>query len=127
MSIPSQISNILTSDEDILYDFEKSFTSKAPGLVFTNKRLIYYKRKSSGVELKEYSWRDVQDISIEEGLLNGEIEFELTGDHEIELEDIPKSNVQEMYAIAKELKENASAHAISRKVASRAAAHGRAW
>ncbi len=77
------------------------------------------------MELKEYSWRDVQDISIEEGLLNGEIEFELTGDHEIELEDIPKSNVREMYSIAKELKENASAHASSRKVASRAPAHGR--
>lgn len=105
MSIPSQILEALTSDEEILYNFEKPFKLKALGLVFTNKRLIYYKPKSFGIELEEHSWRDVHDISMEDD----EIEFEMIGDHEIEFEDIPKKHVREMYAIAKELKENAYA------------------
>jgi phage shock protein A len=105
MSIPSQILETLTSDEEILYNFEKPFKLKSPGLVFTNKRLIYYKSKSFGVEIEEYSWRDVHDISMDDD----EIEFEMIGDHEIEFEDIPKSRVREMYAIAKKLKENAYA------------------
>ncbi len=109
MSIPSRILERLASDEEILYKFEKPFSLKAPGLVFTNKRLIYYKPKSSGVELEEYSWRDVHKVSIEEGLVYGEIEFEMIGDHEIEFEDIPKRDVREMYAIATGLKENAYA------------------
>lgn len=109
MAIPSRILERLASDEEILYKFEKPFTLKAPGLVFTNRRLIYYKPKSSGVELEEYSWRDVDKVSIEEGLIYGEIEFEMIGDHEIEFEDIPKRDVREMYAIATGLKENAYA------------------
>jgi phage shock protein A len=103
MSIPSQILETLTSDEEILYNFEKPFKLKAPGLVFTNKRLIYYKPKSFGLELEEYSWRDVHDINMDDD----EIEFEMIGDHEIEFEDIPKRYVREMYAIAKKLQKNA--------------------
>ena len=109
MSIPNQVLQKLSSDEEIVYQFKKPFSLKSPGLVFTNKRLIYYKPKSSGIKLEQYSWRDVDEISMEEGLVNAKIEFEMKGDHEIEFEDIAKSDVREMYAIATELKENAYA------------------
>ena len=108
MSIPSQISNTLTSDEQILYHFEKPFSLKAPGLIFTNKRLICYKPKHFGLEFKEYGWQDVHNISMKEGLVNGEIEFELSGGNEIEFKDIPKSKLQEMYTMARELKEKSA-------------------
>jgi len=107
MSIPNRVLEKLGSDEEIVYQFEKPFRLKSPGLVFTNKRLIYYKPKSSGLKLEQYSWRDIKKISIKEGLVSGEIEFEMIGDHEIEFEDIPKSDIHEMQAIATELKENA--------------------
>ncbi len=107
MSIPNRILEKLGSDEEIVYQFEKPFSLKSPGLVFTNKRLIYYKPKSSGVKLEQYGWRDVKKISIKEGHITGEIEFEMIGDHEIESEDIPRSDIQEMQAIATELKDNA--------------------
>ena len=109
MSIPNRVLQKLSSDEEIVYQFKKPFSLKSPGLVFTNKRLIYYKPKSSGIKLEQYSWRDVDKISMEEGLVNAKIEFEMKGDHEIELEDIAKSDVREMYALATELKENAYA------------------
>ncbi len=107
MSIPNRVLEKLGSDEEIVYQFEKPFSLKSPGLVFTNKRLIYYKPKPSGVKLEQYGWRDVKKISIKEGHITGEIEFEMIGDHEIEFEDIPKSDIQEMQAIATELKDNA--------------------
>lgn len=107
MSIPNQVMQKLSIDEEIVYQFERPFSLKSPGLVFTNKRLIYYKPKSSGLKLEQYSWRDVDKISIKEGLITDEIEFEVRGDHEIELEDISRIDVREMYAIAMELKENA--------------------
>ncbi len=106
MSIPDRVLQKLSSDEEIIYQFKKPFSLKSPGLVFTNKRLIYYKPKSSGIKLEQYSWRDVDKISMEEGLVNAKIEFEMKGDHEIEFEDIAKNDVREMYAIATELKEN---------------------
>ena len=109
MSIPDRILQKLSSDEEIVYQFKKPFSLKSPGVVFTNKRLIYYKPKSSGIKLEQYSWRDVDKISMEEGFVNAKIEFEMKGDHEIEFEDIAKSDVREMYAIATELKENAYA------------------
>jgi Bacterial PH domain len=119
-SIPGQISERLSSDEEILYQFEKPSKSKTSGLVFTNSRLVYYKAKPSGEELLEYSWRDVDKIKIEEGLLNGEIEFEMKGDHEIELEDIPMRDVRKMYALATELKEMAHASRTKADFAGRA-------
>ncbi|MDD2756467.1 MAG: PH domain-containing protein [Methanothrix sp.] len=93
------------SDEEILYNFEKPMTMKAPGIVLTNKRLIHYKPKTFGVELKDYSWRDLHNVSMKEGLLLRDIKFEMIGDHEITLEGIPKDKVREMYALAKEQKE----------------------
>ena len=109
MSIPNRVLQKLSSDEEIVYQFKKPFSLKSPGLVLTNKRLIYYKPKSSGIKLEQYSWRDVDKISMEEGLVSAKIEFEMKGDHEIELEDIARSDVREMYALATELKENAYA------------------
>lgn len=107
MPVPSQILDKIKNDEEILYTYEKPLAFKAPGLIFTDKRLIYYKPKSSEVKMEEYSWRDVHKISIEEGFLNGEIEFDFKDDHEIEIEDIPNGSLREMYSIATELKENA--------------------
>lgn len=107
MPLPSRILDKIKADEQILYTYEKPFASNAPGLIFTDKRLIYYKPKSSGLKMEDYSWRDVHKISIEEGFLNGEIEFELEDDQEIELEDIPNGSLREMYSLATELRENA--------------------
>lgn len=107
MSIPSQITKTLMGDEEILYNIEKPMTLKAPGLVLTSKRLIQYKPKTFGVELKDYSWRDLNNVSMKEGLVTGEIEFEMKGDHEIKFENLPKSKVREIYALAKEMKEKA--------------------
>jgi hypothetical protein len=81
MAIPKQISDTLMSGENILYNFEKPLTLKAPGLVFTDKRLIHYKPKTFGVELKDYSWRDLHNVSMKEGLIGGDIKFEMVGDH----------------------------------------------
>lgn len=112
MSVPGQISKTLMSDEEILYEFKKPLAQI--GLVLTSKRLIHYKNKTFGVELKDYSWRDLHNVSMKEGLLLGDIKFEMVGDHEIKLEGIPKDKVQEMYALAKEMKEKA--HVSSKTV-----------
>ncbi len=107
MSIPDQITKTLMSDEEILYNIEKPMTLKAPGLVLTNKRLIQYKPKTFGVELKDYSWRDLNNVSMKEGLLTGDIKFEMDDDHEIKFENLPKNKIREIYALAKEIKERA--------------------
>jgi len=107
MPLSSRILDKIRADEQIIYTYEKPFALNAPGLIFTDKRLIYYKPKPSGMKMEDYSWRDVHKISIEEGFLKGEIEFELEDDQEIELEDIPNGSLREMYSIATELRENA--------------------
>jgi len=107
MAVPDQINKALASDEEILYNFEKPLTLKPPGLVFTNKRLIYYKPKTFGIELKDYSWHDLCNVSMKEGLVQGEIEFEMAGNHDIEFENVSKDQVRKMYALAQELKAKA--------------------
>ncbi len=113
MGIPGQITKTLMSDEEVLYNFEKPLTLKPPGLVFTNKRLIYYKPKTFGIELKDFSWRDLHNVSMKEGLITGDIKFEMVGDHDIKFEG-PKDNIRAMYSLAKEMKEKA--HLSSKNV-----------
>jgi hypothetical protein len=96
------------SDEEILFNYEKSFSLKPAGLVFTNMRLICYRSKGfGGLELRDYSWRDLRNVRIKEGLLGGEIKFELGEDDEVEFENVPKDMLRKMYSLAKELKEKA--------------------
>ena len=115
MSVPKQISSKLMDGEKILYDqppymlglqlssLKKGCSQEVRGAVFTNKRIIFYKPKIFGIELKDFSWHDIRNINIKEGLLSGEIEFEMVGGLDSEILYMSNDTVQKMYTIVRDL------------------------
>jgi hypothetical protein len=73
------------------------------GAVFTNKRIIFYKSKIFGIELKDFSWHDIRNVNMKEGLLSGEMEFEMVGGLDSEILYMSKDTVRKMYTIVREL------------------------
>lgn len=106
MPIPDQIRKQLMEGEEVVHDYEHASIKHVSGVVLTNKRLIYYKRKMIGIELKDYSWPDLHNVSIKEGLVFSEIKFEFTGD-DIEFDKVHKDAARKLSSTAKELKAKA--------------------
>lgn len=104
--VPTQISDNLMTNEEILYSFEYPHAFMRPGIVFTNMRLIHYEPKMFGIELKDFSWRDLDNVIMKEGLFSGNIKF-MIGEYVIFFERISNDDVREMYKLAKDLKEKA--------------------
>ena len=115
MSVPKQISSNLMDEEKILYDqppyvlglqissLKKGRSQDVRGAVFTNKRIIFYKSKIFGIELKDFSWHDIRNVNMKEGLLGGEMEFEMVGGLDSEILYMSKDTVRKMYTIVREL------------------------
>jgi hypothetical protein len=114
MAIPKQISNNLMDEEEILYDqppymvglqmSTKARMEDVRGAVFTNKRIIFYRHTGFfGLNLKDFSWQDIRNVNKEEGLISGEMEFEMVGGLDSEILYMPKGAVQKMYLIVREL------------------------
>lgn len=102
-----------TCNSGIKFQFEKLLSKKPYGIAFTGERLIYYRLKGFGIEIKDCYWRDLHNVVIKEGLLGAEIEFKIAGDREIEAENVAKDDARKMYSIAMEMKERVYGTSIS--------------
>ena len=116
MAVPKQISNNLMAEEKILYDqppymlgLQMSIPPKGSvedvrGAVFTDKRILFYRHSGFfSLKLKDFSWQDIRNVNKEEGLISGEMEFEMVGGSRSEILYMPTGAVRKMYPIVREL------------------------
>jgi len=79
------VENILGPNEEILeITLQKTLASKPIIVAITNLRLIICKPKLIGIRYKDYEWRNVLKLRLQEKVLSSSIEFDLVADETLE-------------------------------------------
>jgi hypothetical protein len=105
----TRVSEILTSEEEILYIAvqNKPLVNIAPDcVVLTNRRFIIYKPKTFGrAEFIDYIWRHLKDARLKEGLMGATLTILTIKNLKYKIEYLPKRQARKLYAIAQEMEE----------------------
>jgi hypothetical protein len=76
-------------------------------IALTNKRIILIRPKSFGLSLdfKDFSWMNVADVHMKEGVFAATITIKTTSGQTDIMEDIPKAQARRLYRFAQEMEE----------------------
>ena len=76
-------------------------------IALTNKRIILIRPKSFGLSLdfKDFSWMNVADVHMKEGVFAATITIKTTSGQTDSMEDIPKAQARRLYRFAQEMEE----------------------
>jgi len=100
-----------TSNEEVQYIAVQKKTlgvNFSPDCIaLTNKRIILIRPKSFGLSLdfKDFSWMNVADVHMKEGVFAATITIKTTSGQTDSMEDIPKAQARRLYRFAQEMEE----------------------
>ena len=100
-----------TSNEEVQYIAVQKKTlgvNFSPDCIaLTNKRIILIRPKSFGLSLdfKDFSWMNVADVNMKEGVFGATITIKTTSGQSDSMEDIPKAQARRLYRFAQEMEE----------------------
>jgi hypothetical protein len=100
-----------TSNEEVQYIAVQKKTigvNFSPDCIaLTNKRIILIRPKSFGLslDLKDFSWLNVADVHMKEGVFGATITIKTTSGQTDSMEDIPKAQARRLYRFAQEMEE----------------------
>ena len=106
-----KVQEYCTSNEEIQYI---AVQKKTIGINFspdcialTNKRIILIRPKSFGLSLdfKDFSWMNVADVHMKEGVFAATITIKTVKGETDSMEDIPKAQARRLYRFAQEMEE----------------------
>lgn len=106
-----KVQSFCTSNEEIQYiavQKSKLGLNFSPDCIaLTNKRVIMIRPKSFGLSLdfKDYSWLNVADVHMKEGVFSATITVRTTSGASDFMEDIPKAQARTLYRFAQEMEE----------------------
>ncbi|MBJ6119467.1 PH domain-containing protein [Pontibacter sp. BT310] len=106
-----KVQSFCTSNEEIQYiavQKNKLGLNFSPDCIaLTNKRVIMIRPKSFGLSLdfKDYSWLNVADVHMKEGVFSATITVKTTSGILDCMEDIPKTQARTLYRFAQEMEE----------------------
>lgn len=101
-----------TSNEEIQYIAVQKKTlgvNFSPDCIaLTNKRIILIRPKSFGLTLdfKDFSWMNVSDVHMKEGVFAATVTIKTTTGQTDSMEDIPKAQARRLYRFAQEMEEH---------------------
>lgn len=104
-TLTKKLKNYLATDENILYVAQTSMLKDSvypPQVIVTNKRLIIREDKLIGQELEDYSFRSVDNISVDEGLMFSTLKIKSSSGSERLVEGLPKKEAQEVMKYSRE-------------------------
>lgn len=124
----SKVSDILTTDEKITYICvqKKPVVNPRPdAIVLTNRRFISYKPKIMGrVSFDDYTWRDLRDASLDEGLVGATLKLATVSGKKLSIGFLPKIQARKAYAMAQEQEERVHEERRQRELEDKRAAAG---
>ncbi len=100
-----------TSNEEVQYIAVQKKTigvNFSPDCIaLTNKRIILIRPNSFGLSLdfKDFSWLNVADVHMKEGVFGATITIKTTSGQTDSMEDIPKAQARRLYRFAQEMEE----------------------
>ncbi len=106
-----KVQEYCTSNEEVQYIAVQKKTlgvNFSPDCIaLTNKRIILIRPKSFGLSLdfKDFSWINVADVHMKEGVFAATITIKSTSGQTDSMEDIPKSQARRLYRFAQEMEE----------------------
>ena len=104
-TLTKKLKKYLATDENILYVADTSPLKDAvypPQVIVTNKRLIIREDKLIGQELEDYSFRSIDNISVDEGLMFSTLIIKSSSGSERLVEGLSKKEAQEVMRYARE-------------------------
>jgi hypothetical protein len=106
-----KVQDYCTSNEEVQYIAVQKKTigvNFSPDCIaLTNKRIILIRPKSFGLSLdfKDFSWLNVADVYMKEGVFGATITIKTTSGQTDSMEDIPKAQARRLYRFAQEMEE----------------------
>ena len=106
-----KVQDYCTSNEEVQYIAVQKKTlgvNFSPDCIaLTNKRIILIRPKSFGLSLdfKDFSWMNVADVHMKEGVFAATITIKTTSGQTDSMEDIPKAQARRLYRFAQEMEE----------------------
>ncbi len=106
-----KVQEYCTSNEEVQYIAVQKKTigvNFSPDCIaLTNKRIILIRPKSFGLSLdfKDFSWMNVADVHMKEGVFSATITIKTTSGQSDSMEDIPKAQARRLYRFAQEMEE----------------------
>ena len=106
-----KVQEYCTSNEEVQYIAVQKKTlgvNFSPDCIaLTNKRIILIRPKSFGLSLdfKDFSWMNVADVHMKEGVFAATITIKTTTGATDSMEDIPKAQARRLYRFAQEMEE----------------------
>ena len=104
--VASEVSEILTPNENILYIAHQGWTmlgQKLDAAVATNNRMIIFNRhRFRGFSFTDFLWEDVQDVKIREGMLASYLECRLTSQERHNIKGLIKKQTRILYSICQQ-------------------------
>ena len=106
-----KVQEYCTSNEEVQYIAVQKKTigvNFSPDCIaLTNKRIILIRPKSFGLSLdfKDFSWLNVADVHMKEGVFGATITIKTTSGQTDSMEDIPKAQARRLYRFAQEMEE----------------------
>jgi hypothetical protein len=106
-----KVQEYCTSNEEVQYIAVQKKTlgvNFSPDCIaLTNKRIILIRPKSFGLSLdfKDFSWMNVADVHMKEGVFAATITIKTTSGQTDSMEDIPKAQARRLYRFAQEMEE----------------------
>lgn len=106
-----KVQEYCTSNEEVQYIAVQKKTigvNFSPDCIaLTNKRIILIRPKSFGLSLdfKDFSWLNVADVHMKEGVFGATITIRTTSGQTDIMEDIPKAQARRLYRFAQEMEE----------------------
>ena len=106
-----KVQEYCTSNEEVQYIAVQKKTlgvNFSPDCIaLTNKRIILIRPKSFGLSLdfKDFSWMNVADVHMKEGVFAATITIKTTSGQSDSMEDIPKAQARRLYRFAQEMEE----------------------
>lgn len=106
-----KVQEYCTSNEEVQYIAVQKKTigvNFSPDCIaLTNKRVILIRPKSFGLtlEFKDFSWINVADVHLKEGIFAATVTIKTTTGQSDSMEDIPKAQARKLYRFAQEMEE----------------------
>lgn len=104
-----RINSLLTSQEFVEYiAVQKKPLNISPDCIaLTNRRIIFCRPKNFGLSMdfQDYSWVDVADCHIKEGIIGSTFMMRTIGGHNNMMDYLPKNQARKLYQFAQEEEE----------------------
>ncbi len=107
VEIYQHMNGLISSHEEIFYiahQKPKMLKNRPDCVVVTNERLIINRQGLGGSRMEDYQWKDILSVQMSEGLMGTTFKVLDRNDHIIQVDDLPKPQLERLCQLAQEMR-----------------------